>query len=62
MSRALKVELTVPNALSVEDLVPNFQNFGEDVWRALKDECDVSIEEIDHFVGAFYLRDRKSVV
>jgi hypothetical protein len=56
MSRTLKVELAVPNALSVDGLVSTFQDFGEDVYRVLRDECDVSIDEIDHFVGAFHLR------
>jgi len=56
MTRTLKVELAVPNALSVAGLVPRFQDFGEDVYRALRDQCDVSIDEIDHFVGAFHLR------
>ncbi len=56
MARTLKVELAVPNALSVDGLVSNFQNFGEDVYRALRDECDISIDEIDHFAGAFHLR------
>jgi hypothetical protein len=52
----LKVELAVPNALAVQNLVPNFRYFGEDVYRALRNECDVSIEEIDSSVGAFHLR------
>ena len=56
MARTVKVELAVPNALTIQGLVPNFQNFGEDVYRALRDECDVSIEEIDHFNGAFHMR------
>jgi hypothetical protein len=56
MARTLKVELAVPNALSVQGLVPKFQNFGEDVYRALRDECDISLGEIDHFAGAFHLR------
>ena len=56
MARALRVELAVPNALSVDGLVSNFQDFGEDVYRALRDECDISIDEIDHFAGAFHLR------
>ncbi len=56
MARTLKVELAVPNALSVQDLVPQFQNFGEDVYRALRNQCEISIEEIDHFAGAFHLR------
>jgi hypothetical protein len=56
MSRTLKVELAVPNALQAQGLVPEFQNFGEEVYHALRDECDVSIHEIDHFTGAFHLR------
>jgi len=56
MAKTLKVELAVPNALSVDGLVSRFQDFGEDVYHALRDECDVSIDEIDHFVGAFHLR------
>jgi hypothetical protein len=56
MARTLKIELAVPNALSVDGLVSSFQDFGEDVYHALRDECDVSIDEIDHFVGAFHLR------
>lgn len=56
MARALRVELAVPNALCVDGLVSNFQNFGEDVYRTLRDECDIRINEIDHFAGAFHLR------
>ena len=55
-AKTLKVELTVPNALAVQDLVPTFQDFGEEVYRELRGECDVSIHEIDHFSGAFHLR------
>ena len=56
MARALKVEVAVLNALSIQGLVPNFQSFGEDVYRALHDECDICLDEIDHFAGAFHLR------
>jgi hypothetical protein len=56
MARTLKVELNVPNALSIQGLVSSFQNFGEDVYRDLRDQCDISLDEIDHFVGAFHLR------
>jgi hypothetical protein len=56
MARILKVELAVLNPLSVQGLVHDFRNFGEDVFRALYNECDISIEEIDHFAGAFHLR------
>ena len=54
--RTLKVELAVPNALAVEGLVPTFQDFGEDVWRELRDKCEISLDEVDHFTGAFHLR------
>jgi hypothetical protein len=56
MSRSIKIELAVPDALSVQGLVSEFQNFGEEVYMAFRDECDVSLDEIDHFVGAFHLR------
>ena len=52
----LKIELAAPNALSVQGLVPQFQNFGEDVYRSLRNDCEISFEEIDHFVGAFHVR------
>jgi hypothetical protein len=56
MAKILKVELAVTNALSINGLVPCFQDFGEDVYRALRNECEISIDEIDHFNGAFHLR------
>jgi hypothetical protein len=56
MMRALKIELATPNALSIQGLVSTFQDFGEDMYRALRGECKISLEEIDHFTGAFHLR------
>jgi hypothetical protein len=56
MARTLKIELAVPNALSVQGLVPEFQNFGEDAYVAFRDEYEISLDEIDHFAGAFHLR------
>jgi hypothetical protein len=53
MSRTLKVHLT--NASP--DLVHEFRNFGEDVYRVLRDECSVSIEEIDTSTRDFHLRE-----
>ena len=53
MGRTLKVHLT--NASP--DLVHEFRNFGEDVYRALRDDCYVSIEEIDASTRQFHLRD-----
>jgi hypothetical protein len=54
--RTLKIKHNVPNPLLVGDLVSRFKDFGEDVWRALHDECDVSIKEIDHAVAEFHIR------
>lgn len=54
--RTLKVKHNVPNPLSVEDLVPRFKDFGEDVYRALREECEVSIDEVDHAVSEFHIR------
>ena len=56
MARTLKVQLITPNPLSVQGLVANFRNFGEDVYRALRNECDVSIQEIDASISEFHLR------
>ena len=56
MGRALRVRLTVPNPLSVQGLVHDFKNFGEDVYLALRDECDISIHEIDTEVSEFHVR------
>lgn len=52
MSRTLKVHL--PNASP--DLVHDFRNFGEEVWSALHEDYDVSLEEIDASTSQFHLR------
>lgn len=56
MAKTLKVQLTAPDP----GLVHQFRNFGEDVYRALRDECEVSIREIDASTGEFYLRGIRS--
>jgi hypothetical protein len=53
VSRTLKVHLT--NASP--DLIHDFQNFGEEVWSALREDYAVSIEEIDASTNAFHLRE-----
>ena len=53
MGRTLKVDLT--NASP--DLVHHFRNFGEDVYRALRDDYAVSITEIDTSTREFHLRE-----
>jgi hypothetical protein len=52
MSRVLQVHLT--NAS--DDLVHQFRNFGEDVFRALRDDYGVSIDEIDASFSKFHVR------
>ncbi len=53
MGKVLKVELTMPPA----EFLHQFRNFGEDVYRDLKDECSVSIAEIDAATSVFFVRD-----
>jgi hypothetical protein len=53
MGRTLKVHLT--NASP--NLVHEFRNFGEDVYRALRDDYAVSIDEIDASTCEFSLRE-----
>jgi len=56
MAKTLRVKHSVPNPLLVPGLVHTFQNFGEDVYRDLRDECEISIDEIDHATSEFHLR------
>jgi len=53
MSRTLRIHLTDRSP----DLVHEFRNFGEDVYRALRDNYAVSIDEIDTSTQAFQLRE-----
>lgn len=39
------------------DIVHRFRNFGEDVYRSLRDTCSVSIAEIDVSMTSFTIRD-----
>ena len=52
MAKTLKVTLTAPSP----DWVHQFRNFGEDVYRELREESEVSIEEIDASTSEFHLR------
>jgi hypothetical protein len=38
-------------------VVHDFQNFGEEVWSALREDYAVSIEEIDASTSEFHLRE-----
>jgi hypothetical protein len=53
MAKILKVQLSVPGP----DLVHPFRNFGEDVYRDLRSECKISIQEIDASTSEFHLRE-----
>jgi len=53
MSRTLRVHLKNATA----DLVHEFRNFGENVYRALRDDYAVSITEIDSSTREFHLRE-----
>ena len=52
--RSIRIEISDP---PTPDIVHRFRNFGEDVYRALRDECSVSIEEIDAATTFFLVRD-----
>jgi hypothetical protein len=58
MAKILKIELTMPP----EEFLHQFRNFGEDVYRDLKDECAVSLDEIDSAITVFYVRDLRSKI
>ncbi|HLL47318.1 MAG TPA: hypothetical protein VK399_11455 [Longimicrobiaceae bacterium] len=53
MHAAIRIQLNEPDA----ELVHRFQNFGEDVYRALRDRCSVDIDEIDRATQSFTVRD-----
>jgi hypothetical protein len=52
--RALRI--AVSDAPTPE-VVHRFRNFGEDIYRALRDQCSVSIDEIDAAKTSFLIRD-----
>ena len=54
MSAAIKIEIA--NS-PTSDVVHRFRNFGEDIYRHLRDKCSVSIEEIDRATTSFVVRD-----
>ena len=54
MSTAIKIEIS--DELS-SDVVHRFRNFGEDIYRSLRDRCSVSIDEIDAARTSITIRD-----
>ena len=54
MSAAIKIEITGP---STGAIVHRFQNFGEAIYRALRDDCTVNLGEMDRAMNSFVIRD-----
>jgi len=54
MSIALQISIT---DAPTSEVIHRFHNFGEDVYRALRDTCTVNIEEIDTSTTSFTIRD-----
>ena len=52
MFKTLRVRLNAP----APELVHQFHNLGEDIWRVLKHECEISLPEIDASTSQFHLR------
>ena len=53
MGREIKIEISDS---PTPDIVHRFRNFGENVYRTLKDECSMNIEEIDSATTTFSVR------
>lgn len=53
MRAAIRIQLNQPGV----ELAHRFQNFGEDVYRALRDRCSIDIDEIDRATHMFEVRD-----
>jgi hypothetical protein len=54
MVAALRVQIADEPS---DTIVHRFRNFGEDVYRALKDRCAIDIEEIDRSTTSFLVRE-----
>ena len=52
--RAIRIEISDQ---PTQEIVHRFRNFGEDIFTRLRDECSVSIKEIDAATTSFFVRD-----
>jgi hypothetical protein len=52
--RAIRIAISDP---PTGDIIHRFRNFGEDLYRELREECTVSLDEIDSSTTAFVVRD-----
>ena len=56
MRAAIKIELSRPDPQF--EMLHEFRNFGEDVYRALKEFCPISLlQEVDRATSSFVVRD-----
>ena len=53
MSVAIKIMIS---DLPTSEVIHRFRNFGEDIFRLLRDTCSVNIEEIDRATDSFVVR------
>ena len=54
MTETIRIEISES---PTPDLIHRFRNFGEDVYRTLKDRCTLSIKEIDGASTSFVVTD-----
>jgi hypothetical protein len=54
MNVTIKVEVNIP---ITSEVVHRFRNFGEDVYRHLRNTCSISIEEIDSSTNSLFIRE-----
>ena len=54
MSLAIKIVIA---ELPTFEAIHRFRNFGEDIFRLLRDVCSVNIEEIDRATDSLVVRD-----
>ena len=54
MTVAIKIMIS---DLPTSEVIHRFRNFGEDIFRLVRDICSVNIEEIDRATDSFVVRD-----
>jgi len=50
----------ISTASITNDWIHKFRNFGEDIWKQLRDESEISLEEIDSCTDRFEIRGIKA--
>ncbi len=57
MAKTLLVQIS---GQPTPEIIHRFRNFGEDIFRALRDSCDVDLDEIDASTDRFHVRGIKA--